>query len=429
MTLNIAVIGTGYVGLTTGLCLSTMGHIINCIDVNEEKIEKLKAGILPIYEPGLEKLLQDGLSANIVNFSTEYDSINNSNVIIIAVGTPVNETDNSADLRYLYDVVARLNELEIVSKKLVILRSTVPVGSCDNISALLDKNKYELAFNPEFLREGSALNDFLNPDRIIFGVENEDNNLLIKKIYNSINAPIIFVGYKAAELVKYASNSYLAMRIAFANEIAKFSDVIGCDSMEVLHGIGLDKRIGSNYFAPGPGFGGSCFPKDLLSMQHQIKSNNVELPVIESIFKSNEDHKIYLANKIKNIIVNKSVAILGITFKNNTDDLRYSPAIDIALKLGLYNAENKVYDPAYAGKLVNINGLDVKIEDSISDAIYNAEVILIMTEWDEFKKLHENFGEELKNKLVIDLRNMYSSTVIKENKMKYFGIGRSYKDI
>lgn len=429
MNLNISVIGTGYVGLTTGLCLSKIGHIVTCIDVSKEKIDSLKSGILPIYEPGLENLLLDGIENKSVNFSTEYDSINNSDVVIIAVGTPVNETDNSADLSYLYDVVNRLNDIKVNSKKLVILRSTVPVGTCDNISSLLDKDKYELVFNPEFLREGSALNDFLNPDRIIFGVENDDNNLLIEKIYNSINSPIIFIGYKAAELVKYASNSYLAMRIAFANEIAKFSDVIGCDSMQVLHGIGLDKRIGSNYFAPGPGFGGSCFPKDLLSMQHQIKSNNVDLPIIESIFKSNEEHKNYLANKVQKIIGSRSVAILGITFKNNTDDLRYSPAIDIALKLGLYNAQNKVYDPAYAGKMVNINDIDVKIEDSILDAISNAEVIIIMTEWDEFKKMHENFGEELKNKLVIDLRNLYSSEIIKENKIKYFGIGRSYKNI
>ena len=426
-------IGTGYVGLVSGVCFSDLGNDVICVDRDLKKIDNLKKGIVPIYEPGLEELVIKNYKNKRLNFSTNLkDSVSKSDIIFICVGTPTKKNSNAADLSQIFSVAKEIRN-SISKFKIVITKSTVPVTTGDEIEKIIlqkiPKKLFSVISNPEFLREGEAIRDFTYPDRVVIGTLDKKANKILKKLY----LPLISKGAKyhntsrrAAELIKYASNAFLATKITFINELANLSEKINVNIEDISIGMGLDKRIGGRFLRAGPAYGGSCFPKDTKAIITTADKFAVDLSVIKSVINSNEKRSSLLLKRVfsllKGKIKNKKICFLGVTFKANTDDMRDSSCLTMIPSLVKKGAKIKYYDPT--GKKDEFIKLkNVTFSSNIASAIKDSDLIIIHTEWNDFKSI--NFKKLINNdKLIIfDMRNIYSRSEMKEQNIKYFAIG------
>lgn len=428
--MKITVIGSGYVGLVSGICFAKLGHEIACIDKDEAKISKLNSGIIPIFEPGLKELLDEAVAAKKISFGTDLKTaLNGSQAVFIAVGTPQDE-DGSADLSYVLVAAKEIAELSN-SYKLIITKSTVPAGTGYKIKKLIAQTNPQLEFsiasNPEFLREGAAIDDFMNPDRIIIGVEDEKAQKILSEIYTKFPPEkLIASDIITAELIKYASNSFLATKISFINEMADLCEIVGGDIKQLSRAMGLDSRIGEKFLNPGPGFGGSCFPKDIMAILNVAKEHNVSLSLIDSVITSNKQRKIKMADKISAAlngkIQGKKIAILGLAFKANTDDIRYSPAITIIKELVKKGAEifAQDFEALDNSKRELAEFKNISFFADPYEAMKDADLIVIVTEWQQYQKL--DFTKS-KTKKILDLRNLFDAKKMHEQGFEYFYIG------
>ena len=427
-------IGTGYVGLVSGVCFADLGNDVICIDHDLKKVEGLKKGIIPIYEPGLEELVLKNYKNKRLKFSTNLkDSILKSDIIFICVGTPTKKNGNGADLNQIYNVAKEIRS-SISKFKIIITKSTVPVTTGDEIEKIISqkvsKKLFSVVSNPEFLREGEAIRDFIYPDRVVIGTNDKKSNKILKNLY----LPLISKGTKyvntsrrAAELIKYASNAFLATKITFINELANLCEKIDVNIEDISIGMGLDKRIGGRFLRAGPAYGGSCFPKDTKAIVTTADKFKTNLSVIKSVIKSNENRSSLLIKRVFNIlngkVKNKKICFLGVTFKANTDDMRDSSSLFMIPSLHKMGAKINYFDPT--GEKDEFKRLNnVNFISSIDFAIRESDLIIIHTEWNDFKSI--DFNKTVKNKkfIVFDMRNIYSPDKMKELKIKYFGVGR-----
>jgi UDPglucose 6-dehydrogenase len=434
--MKICFIGTGYVGLVSGVCFSDLGNNVICIDKDREKLSRLENGDIPIFEPGLSELVRKNLDAGRLSFSDDLiGSINKSDIVFIAVGTPTAKDGVSADLSQVFSV-AQLISKKIKSHKIIVTKSTVPIGTGDKIEKILNKNKkkglFTIVSNPEFLREGEAIKDFKYPDRIVIGA----NERKVIKIFNDLYRPLVNKGAafvscsrRAAELIKYASNAFLATKISFINEIANLCEKVHVNVDDVALGIGLDKRIGSRFLRAGPAYGGSCFPKDTKALAKVGKNYNSPLSIVNTVINFNENRKQDIENNIYKIlhnkIKNKLVCFLGVTFKANTDDLRDSSAVNLISKFSRKGAKINYYEPS-GNKEILDKQKNVNYFDDLYTATKNVDLIIIHTEWDEFKNLNFSKIKNNNKKIIIyDLRNLYDSKSFNNKKnITYYSIGR-----
>ncbi len=436
--MKICFIGTGYVGLVSGVCFSDLGNSVICIDKDREKLTQLENGDIPIFEPGLSELVRKNLDAGRLSFSDDLiGSIKKSDIVFIAVGTPTAKDGVSADLSQVFSV-AKLISKGIKSHKIIVTKSTVPIGTGDKIEKILNKNKkkglFTIISNPEFLREGEAIKDFKYPDRVVIGT----NDKRVIKIFNELYRPIINKGAafvscsrRAAELIKYASNAFLATKISFINEIANLCEKVHVNIDDVSVGIGLDKRIGSRFLRAGPAYGGSCFPKDTKALAKVGKNYNSPLSIVNSVINFNEKRKKDIENNIYKIlhnkIKNKIICFLGVTFKANTDDLRDSSAINLISKFIKKGAKINYYEPTGSKEILDKHK-NVKYFDDLYLAVKKVDLIIIHTEWDEFKNLNFSKIKNNNKKVIIyDLRNLYDNkSFINKNDISYYSIGRPF---
>ena len=432
--MKICMIGTGYVGLVSGVCFSDLGNEVICVDKDINKINNLKKGMIPIYEPGLEEIVLKNYKNKRLNFSTDLkNSIKKSDIIFICVGTPTRKNGNSADLSQVFSVGREISKY-INKFKIIITKSTVPVTTGDElekiISKKISKNKFSVVSNPEFLREGEAIRDFIYPDRVVVGSNDKKSNLILKNLY----APLISKGAKyistnrrAAELIKYASNAFLATKITFINEIANFCEKVEIDVEDISIGIGLDKRIGSRFLRAGPAYGGSCFPKDTKAIVSAADKFKINLSVIKSVIKSNKQRSQLLLKRVNwilnNKIKNKNICFLGVTFKANTDDMRDSSSLEMIPYLAKRGAKIKYYDPT-GHKHEFDKFKNVSCSNSINNAMKNSDLIIVHTEWNDFKSINFKKLSTTKKLKIYDMRNIFSSEKITSLGFKYFGIGR-----
>lgn len=433
--MRIAMIGSGYVGLVSGACLADFGHEVTCIDSNAEKISALKRGEIPIYEPGLDQLVKDNAAASRMFFSTDLAAaVGNSDVVFIAVGTPSRRGDGHADLSYVY-AVAREVAVALKGFTVVATKSTVPLGTGDEVERVIREINpaadVAVVSNPEFLREGSAIGDFKKPDRIVIGLSDDRARAVMTEVYRPLylnQAPLLFTARRSAELIKYAANAFLALKISFINEMADLCEVTGVDVQEVSRGIGLDNRIGSKFLHAGPGYGGSCFPKDSLALVKTAQDYGSPLRLVEATVAINDQRKRGMARKViaacGGNVRGKTIAILGLTFKPNTDDMREAPSLSVIQALQDQGAFIRAYDPAgmtAARALLH----DVHFSGNAYDAAAGAHALVIITEWDAFRAL--DFGKlaaTMQAKTLVDLRNVYRSEDVTSHGFAYFSIGR-----
>lgn len=429
--MNISIIGSGYVGLVTGACFSELGNKVICADNDPKKIARLKKGIMPIYEPGLEELVMHNLKKQRLKFTSSIkEAVKASGVIFIAVGTP--SLDNGeADLTGIENV-ARNIALNMSAYRLIVEKSTVPVETGKWVKHTIEtyirhKVKFDVASNPEFLREGQAINDFMHPDRIVIGVESKRAKDTLVNLYKPLNAPIVITDIKSAELIKHASNAYLATKVSFINAISHICDKVGADVGEVAFGIGLDKRIGASFLNAGIGYGGSCFPKDLDAFINIAKKLGYDFDLLNVVREINLQQRAFFINKIKNalwIIKDKTIGILGLSFKPNTDDIRNAPSMDIIEALQREGAKIKAYDPSAMQKAKAVLNKVQFCTDPYMTA-KSSDCLLIITEWDEFKELDFlKIKKLLKRPLLIDGRNIYEPKIMKKLGFTYISMGR-----
>ena len=432
--MKLCMIGTGYVGLVSGVCFSDLGNDVICVDKDDVKINNLKKGIIPIYEPGLEELVLKNYKNKRLNFSTNLkEAVKKSDIIFICVGTPAKKNSNSADLSQVYMAAKEISK-SINKFKIIINKSTVPVTTGDEVEKIIAKKisrKYfSVVSNPEFLREGEAIRDFIYPDRVVIGSNDKKSQKILKNLYSPLiskGAKFVSTNRRAAELIKYASNAFLATKITFINEIANLCEKTGIDVEDISIGIGLDKRIGSRFLRAGPAYGGSCFPKDTKAIVSTADKFKTNLSVIKSVIKSNEIRSDILQKRVnlilKNKIKNKKIAFLGVTFKANTDDMRDSSSLKLIPYLSKRGAKIKYFDPT--GSKKEFNKLkNVKFSKSIQSSIEGSDLIIIHTEWNDFKSINFKKYSKNKNLIIYDMRNIFSPNKIKKMGFKYFGIGR-----
>jgi UDPglucose 6-dehydrogenase len=432
LIMNISIIGTGYVGLVTGVCLADIGHNVTCIDVDQEKILQMKKGISPIYEPGLEELMKKNIKEGRLHFTSNYkEGLLNAKVIYIAVGTP-QKKDGTADLRFI-ESAAKNIALNVENDVIVVTKSTVPVGTNEYIKELINCNlvknvSVDIVSNPEFLREGSAIYDTFNGDRIVIGAENDRAASIIEEINKLFNIPIFKTDIRSAEMIKYASNAFLATKISFINEIANICEKLGANIDDVAYGMGLDKRIGNQFLNAGIGYGGSCFPKDTNALV-QIAGNvehNFEL--LKAVIKVNNEQQVLLVKKARERygdLKDKRIALLGLSFKPNTNDMREAPSIVISNQLIQEGADVICYDPIAIEEAKKILHPKVKFAYTIDEVLKGADCAFILTEWTEIKELNLNiFGKLMKEPVVFDGRNCFSLVKAKEANIEYHSIGR-----
>ena len=435
--MNICIVGVGYVGLVTGSCFAEFGHNVVCVDNDEEKIESLRQGKIPIYEPGLEEMVKRNQTAGRLHFVTDAaEAVENSLAIFIAVGTP-SEGSGSANLEYVYQVAETIGKL-MKGYKIIVTKSTVPVGTGKEIREIIKKNQemetaFDVASNPEFLREGSAIEDFMRPNRVVIGADSEQATAIMKDLYAPlylIESPFVITNVETAEMIKYASNAFLATKISFINEMANICEMVGADVHQVAKGMGLDRRIGRKFLHPGPGYGGSCFPKDTRAIASLAESLGYRFRIVESVIEVNEAQYKRMVDKIEGILGNfegKRLGILGLTFKPNTDDIRESPAINIIRSLIKKGASISAFDPAgmEASKQV-LN--EVNYVQNIYDAAKDADALVIITEWNEFRNLDwDRMKTLLHSPIVVDLRNIYEPGKMKARGINYHCVGRGYE--
>lgn len=438
---NIAVVGTGYVGLVTGTCLSDFGLNVICVDNNKDKIENLNDGIIPIYEPGLESIIERNAYYRRLSFTTNIkEAVEASDVIFIAVGTPPAE-DGSADLRYVKEVAADIARY-MNGYKIIVNKSTVPVGTGKLVTKIIKgelekrgtNHDYDVVSNPEFLREGSALYDFTHPDRVVVGTESHKAKEIMRNVYRVLylnETPFVETNIETAEMIKYASNAFLAMKITFINEVANLCEKVGANIQHVAKAMGRDGRISSKFLHSGPGYGGSCFPKDTKALAKTGRDNGAPITLIETTVSANENQKRIMAEKIVNSldgVEGKELAILGLSFKPKTDDMREAPSITILNELAEKGAKFKVYDPVAMeeAKMVfqNINEKINYCEDEY-EAIKDSDALIIITEWNQFRNLDlDRVKQDLKQRYFFDLRNIYERELLEQRGFKYIAVGQ-----
>lgn len=437
---KITIIGSGYVGLVTGTCLSDFGKEVICVDNNKEKIDNLNKGILPIYEPGLEAMIERNTYYKRLTFTTDIKyAIENTQVIFIAVGTPPAE-DGSADMKYV-ELVARSIAKYMNGYKVIVNKSTVPVGTAKQvrqyINEELEKRKisydFDIISNPEFLREGSAIRDFTHPDKIVIGYETEKAKEAMKEVYRPLylnEVPFIFTNIETSEMIKYANNAFLAVKITFINEIANLCEKVGANVQDIAKAIGKDGRISPKFLHAGPGYGGSCFPKDTNAIVSKGKEHGIQLSIIENAISANEKQKLLMADKIKSALKDlngKTIGVLGLTFKPETDDMRDAPSITIINELVKNGAKIKAYDPKGTReaiwRLENIKESIQYCKDSY-EVMDNSDCIVLITEWHEFRSLDLDKAKELlKQPIFFDLRNVYEKKEVEQKGFQYYGVG------
>ena len=436
--MNIAIVGTGYVGLVTGTCFSEMGINVTCVDVDEKKIENLKKGVISIYEPGLEDMVRKNIQAGRLNFTTDLaDVLDDVEIVFSAVGTPPDE-DGSADLKYVLAVAKAIGK-NIKKYTVVVTKSTVPVGTAkkvkETIQAELDKRgenvKFDVASNPEFLKEGAAIKDFMSPDRVVVGIESEKAKEIMSRLYKPfmlVSDRLIFTDIPSAEMIKYAANSMLATRISFMNDIANLCELVGADVNMVRKGIGTDTRIGKKFLYAGCGYGGSCFPKDVKALIKTAQKVGYDMEVLQAVESVNEKQKSILFNKLmkhfNGDIKGKTIAIWGLAFKPETDDMREAPALVLIDKIISVGASVKVYDPIAMPECKRRIGDKVVYCKDMYEAVVNVDTLLLVTEWKEFRMPNlEVLNKTMKNKVIIDGRNIYDAKEMVESGFDYYKIG------
>jgi len=432
--MKLCMIGTGYVGLVSGVCFSDLGNDVICVDRDLKKVQNLKKGIIPIYEPGLGELVLKNYKNKRLKFSTDLKkSVSQSDIIFICVGTPTKKKGNGADLSQIYNVAKEISR-SISKFKIIITKSTVPVTTGDEIEKIIakkiSKKLFSVVSNPEFLREGEAIRDFTYPDRVVIGTEDKKSNKILKNLYSPLTskgAKYVNTSRRAAELIKYASNAFLATKITFINEIANLCEKIDVNVEDISIGMGLDKRIGGRFLRAGPAYGGSCFPKDTKAIAANADKFKTDLSVIKSVIKSNENRSALLLKRVFEIlrgkVKNKKICFLGVTFKANTDDMRDSSSLSMIPSLVKKGAKINYFDPT--GEKDNFKKIkNVNFSTNINSAIKDSDLIIIHTEWNDFKSI--NFNKKVQNKkfIIFDMRNIYSPTKMKELKINYFGVGR-----
>lgn len=430
----IAVIGTGYVGLVTGACFAEFGVDVTCVDVDKGKVEKLNNGIIPIYEPGLDKIVRKNSEAGRLKFTTDIrGSVEKAQVVFLAVGTPP-KADGSPDMSY-YQQAAKDVAESMNGYKVLVTKSTVPVGTGKWLREFVTKNlpapiEFGVASNPEFLREGAAIEDFMRPDRVVIGSNEERAIEVMKELYRPlflIETPIVITSLEAAELIKYAANAFLATKITFINEIANLCDAIGCDVHDVARGMGMDNRIGRKFLHPGPGYGGSCFPKDTRALTTVADQFGVETRIVDAVIDANDRQREAMILKIEKLVEDlegKNICVLGLSFKPETDDMRESPAIEIIAAMISRGAKVKAYDPVAMDEARHyIDGIEYATDEY--DAISGADALVIITEWNQFRALDmEKVKSLLKSPKIADLRNIYEPEDMRELGFEYIGVGR-----
>ena len=434
--MRITMVGTGYVGLVSGACFADFGHQVVCVDKNADKIAALQRGEIPIFEPDLDRLVETNARAGRLSFTTDLaEPVRNSDAVFIAVGTPSRRGDGHADLSYVY-AAAREIAANLTDFTVVITKSTVPVGTGDEVERLIRetnaKADFAVASNPEFLREGAAIRDFKHPDRIVVGTDDERARKVIAEIYRPLylnQAPVMFTGRRTAELIKYAANAFLATKITFINEIADLAEKVGADVQEIARGIGLDNRIGSKFLHAGPGFGGSCFPKDTRALIKTAQDHEAPIRIVEAVLAVNENRKRAMARKVASVfggsLRGKTIALLGLTFKPNTDDMRESPSIPLITALQDLGATIKAYDPE-GMEQARSELTDVTYCDGPYSCAEGADALVIVTEWEQFRALDlPRLKREMACPVIVDLRNIYRPDEVVGHGFRYESIGRT----
>jgi UDPglucose 6-dehydrogenase len=432
--MRVAMIGSGYVGLVSGACFADFGHDVVCVDVNAQRIADLKAGIIPIYEPGLDRLVAENVAANRLSFTTDLaEAVPTAEAVFIAVGTPERRGDGHADLRYVQEA-ARDIARAMAGYTVVVNKSTVPVGTGDMVEEIIREARPGAAFsvvsNPEFLREGAAIEDFKRPDRVVVGANDDRAKHVMAELYRPLSlnaAPILFTDRRTAELTKYAANAFLATKITFINEIADLCEEVGADVQLVARGIGMDKRIGPKFLNAGPGYGGSCFPKDTKALMRSAQDYGVALRIVESVVAVNEARKTAMARKVVKAcggsVQGRTIAVLGLTFKPNTDDMRDSPAISIIAALQRAGARIRAFDPV-GMEQAKKELLDVEYATDAYDCAHGADALVLITEWDAFRALDlARLKQRMAAPVVVDLRNVYRAEEMARHGFDYVRVG------
>lgn len=433
--MRVAMIGTGYVGLVSGACIADFGHQVTCVDKDTKKISALKAGEIPIYEPGLDEVVRSNVRQGRLAFTTTLsDALDGADAVFIAVGTPSRRGDGHADLSYVYEA-SREIAAALTSSVVVITKSTVPVGTGDEVERIIRELRPDIdvavVSNPEFLREGAAIHDFKHPDRIIIGTDDEHAKAVMHEIYRPLylnQAPILFTARRTAELIKYAANAFLATKITFINEVADLCEKVGADVQEVARGIGLDNRIGSKFLHAGPGFGGSCFPKDVRALIKTAQDHDVPMRILEAVETVNETRKRAMARKVSStfagVLRGKTVAVLGLTFKPNTDDMREAPSIPLIMALQDIGAKIRVYDPVGMDQAKHVLA-DVTYCLGPYECVEEADTAVIVTEWEQFRALDfARMKDLMACPVIVDLRNIYRPEDVKKHGFAYTCVGR-----
>jgi UDPglucose 6-dehydrogenase len=432
--MHIAVIGTGYVGLVSGACFAEFGNTVICVDSDANKISRISAGEMPIYEPGLQALVAKNMREGRLEFTTDIKSaIERSLVVMLAVGTP-SATDGSADMSQVEAVALEIAHA-LNGYKVIVTKSTVPVGAAGHIKKIIDENKqsncrYSVASNPEFLREGAAINDFMRPDRVVLGCSDEEAVAIMKDLYRPlylIETPFVITNPESAEMIKYASNAFLATKISFINEIANLCDTLGADVHDVAKGMGMDKRIGSKFLHPGPGFGGSCFPKDVRALSALAKRAGYRMRLTDAVLEVNQAQTASIIDRIKRVVPDlegRTIAVLGLSFKPDTDDLREAPALKMISDLLAAGAAVRAYDPAAIEPARRILSDVIYCEDEY-DAASGSDALVVVTEWNQFRSLDLDKLKSVMSELnIVDLRNIYEPETIRAAGFKYISMGR-----
>jgi UDPglucose 6-dehydrogenase len=433
--MRIAMIGTGYVGLVSGACFSEFGIDVVCVDRDVEKIARLKDGVMPIYEPGLEAQVASNVSAGRLSFTTDLAAaVASADAVFIAVGTPSRRGDGHADLSFVHGVAAQIAKA-LDGYTVVVTKSTVPVGTGNDVEQIIRETRpnaeFDVVSNPEFLREGSAIEDFMRPDRVVIGTDSEEAQVLMRALYRPlslIETPILFTNRETAELIKYATNAFLATKISFINELADLCEVVGADVRDVSRGMGLDGRIGRKFLHPGPGYGGSCFPKDTLALVRTAQEAGAPIRIVEAVVDINSKRKKSMAKRVVTAcggsVEGKLIAVLGLTFKPNTDDMRESPSLDIIPALQLAGAEVRAFDPAGMEEAKTLLD-DVTWCTDAYDALNGTNAVVIVTEWNEFRSLDfARMKETMKSPILVDLRNIYDAEDVVSSGIAYSCVGR-----
>ena len=431
--MDITIVGSGYVGLVTGACFADLGNNVICVDNNESKIAKLRKGIMPIYEPGLEELVKRNVKEGRISFTGRLkDGVKNSEVIFVCVPTPPKD-NGDADMSYVENV-AREIALSMSSYKLIVEKSTVPVNTGEWVEHTINvfnkrKIKFDVASNPEFLKEGTAIEDFMNPDRVVVGVKSKKAAGILTELYKPLKAPIVVTDIKSAELIKHASNSFLATKISFIIDVANVCDKVGADIVDVARGMGLDKRISKDFLNAGIGFGGSCFPKDLDAFVHIAGKVGYDFGLLKEVQNINRHQKRSVIKKIETLLWNlpkKNVGILGLSFKPGTDDLREAPSVEIIETLKKEGVHVKAYDPVAMDKARVVLGKDIKFCKDAYEVAKDSDCLVVVTEWNEFKELDfKKIKKLMRQPVIIDGRNIYDPKEMKDLGFQYVGIGRS----